>query len=284
MTARRTLVRVGGRIRQLPLGDTLAGVRELLTAARTYYVRPDGNDANTGRADTAGDAFATVQKAVDTLANLDLGTQQATIRIADGTYAPFELRSCVGALAPRIVGNTTTPANVLISATAATVNAVRAVNAGPWALGGLKLQASGSGASGIRAEGRTTITVADLTEFGACASRHMFARGGASIYVAANTRITGAAQTFFEAAYAGAYFEYVGGYTCTIVGTPVAGYATVVAGLCSVVVINAITFSGSATGIRYAVGTNSVIQTFGSGANYFPGDAAGTNDGSGVYS
>lgn len=284
MASRRPLVNVSGSIRELPTGDTLPGVRELLTAARTYYVRTDGSDSNTGLSNTAGGAFATVQKAVDTIANLDLGTQQATIQVADGTYAPFELRSCVGALAPRIVGNTTTPANVLISATAASVNAVRAVNAGAWALGGLKLQATGSGASGLRAEGRTTVTFSDFTEFGACASRHVFSRGGAAVYIVANTRITGAAQTFFEAAYAGAYFEYVGGYTCAIVGTPVAGYATVVAGLCSVVVINAITFSGSATGIRYAVGTNSVIQTFGSGANYFPGDAAGTNDGSGVYS
>lgn len=283
MASRRPLVNVSGSIRELPTGDTLPGVRELLTAARTYYVRADGSDSNSGLSNTAGGAFATVQKAVDTIANLDLGTQQATIQVADGTYAPFELRSCVGALAPRIVGNTTTPANVLISATAASVNAVRAVNAGAWVLGGLKLQASGSDASGVRAEGRTTITITNFTEFGACASRHMFARGGASIYVAANTRITGTSQTFFEAAYAGSYFEYAGGYTCTIVGNPAVGYATVVAGLCSVVVINAITFSGSATGMRYAVGTNSVIQTFGHGANYFPGDSVGTNDGSGFY-
>ena len=46
------------------------------------------------------------------------------------------------------------------------------------------------------------------------------------------------------------------------------------------------TFVGSATGARYSVDTGSVIFTGGGGANYFPGNAAGsggTTSGGGFY-
>jgi hypothetical protein len=39
---------------------------------------------------------------------------------------------------------------------------------------------------------------------------------------------------------------------------------------------NGSTFSGSATGKRYDVSTNAVIQTAGAGGNLLPGNSAGT--------
>ena len=44
-----------------------------------------------------------------------------------------------------------------------------------------------------------------------------------------------------------------------------------------------ITFSGSATGQRYNASQNSVINTYGGGASYFPGNAAGATATGGQY-
>ena len=72
------------------------GARELLTANRTYYVRTDGSDGNTGLANTSGGAFLTIQKAIDTAAALDLSVYNVTIQLADGTYtiaSPYWVRT-----------------------------------------------------------------------------------------------------------------------------------------------------------------------------------------------
>lgn len=59
-------------------------VRERLTANRTYYVSIGGSDGNDGM--TAGTAFATLQKAWNTIAPFDLGGYAVTISVAPGTY------------------------------------------------------------------------------------------------------------------------------------------------------------------------------------------------------
>lgn len=110
-------------------GYGITDTRELLSADRTYYVRTDGSDSNNGLANTAGGAFLTIQKPLDVVQNeLDLADYILTIRVADGTYDEYltlsnlvsnlVITSFGGAPWPvRIIGNTTTPANVKIRPT-----------------------------------------------------------------------------------------------------------------------------------------------------------------------
>jgi hypothetical protein len=66
--------------------------REVLLAARTYFVRTDGDDANNGLTNSAGGAFETIQRACDVISNdIDRNGQAVTVKIGAGNYAGFSL-------------------------------------------------------------------------------------------------------------------------------------------------------------------------------------------------
>jgi hypothetical protein len=71
--------------------------------------------------------------------------------------------------------------------------------------------------------------------------------------------------------------------TITLSGTPAFAGAFCQVLYCSQLIINANTFSGSATGTRYSVALNSIIETGGAGATYLPGNAAGATATGGIY-
>ena len=100
------------------------GGREVLTAARNYYVATTGLDSNDGLA--VGTPFLTIQKAIDVAAGLDTGIYNVTINVADGTYSTvgtaLTLKTITGAGVVSIVGNATTPTNCIISVTSGFVS------------------------------------------------------------------------------------------------------------------------------------------------------------------
>lgn len=252
----------------------LTKIRERLTAARTYYVRTDGNDSNTGLVNNSGGAFLTIQKAIDTVTGtLDLGIYNVTIQVADGTYTnTVALKSYLtGGGQVSLVGNTTTPANVVVSTTSA--NAFSGNNCGLWRISGIKVQTTTSGRGFLVIGKGTQIEFNGLMDFGTCVNEHMLISTGAVVRMLTNWNITGGSSAHVNASSQGQFAAAA--LTCTLTGTPAFTYFAE-CDMVSLEVFQSITFTGSATGGRYRVQTNGVINTYGGGATYLPGNTAGT--------
>ncbi|WP_453942771.1 hypothetical protein [Bradyrhizobium sp. USDA 372] len=255
--------------------------REVLTADRTYYVRTDGNNANNGLTNTAGGAFLTIQKAVDVVASLDLSIYQATIQVGPGTYAGgIVLTGCVGSKPPSLVGDTTTPANVVISHN----NDVVACT-GPtsyWRVGGFKITATSG--HGLRCT-TGAVLIFEKMEFGSfnASFSQLYAESYGAIqagFAIFNYTITGGAAVHANAAYGG--FIQLPYNTITLVGTPAfAAFAT--ANNLGQLRADSVTFSGGATGKRYDANSLGLINGTGGNATYFPGSIAGTTATGGQY-
>lgn len=252
-----------------------AARREVLTANRTYYVRTDGSDSNTGLANTAGGAFLTPQKAWNVALTLDLSGFSITVEIAAGTYS-----SGVAATTP-LVGGTLTfngvGATTIVQTT--TANCFSASGGAKFTLTNMKLDST-SGSLLFASDGGSIFPGTGLT-FGSTTASHMRANSGGTIqavYGAAWTTDGGAGFRLW--ALGG--FIGVDGVTETLSGTPaVTTWAE--ADFLGRISAFGYTFSGAATGARYGATQNSMINTFGAGASYFPGNAAGSTATGGQY-
>jgi hypothetical protein len=251
--------------------------RQQLTAARTYYVRTDGGDGNTGLANTAGGAFLTIQKAINAAGALDNGGFDITIQVGNGTYTGANtLKSFVGSGKIIIVGDETTPANVVISVTSGNCFSGNGV-LGTYSLRGMQLKTTTSGIC-IRAFSLTYVEFQNI-DF-AASVHHIQAQNQSVITATGNWSISGGADIHI-ASYVGSSVN-TNGRTITITGTPNFTSYFVDASF-AMAYCYGMTFSGSATGARYNVSLNGVIFTNGGGANYLPGNAAGTTATGGQY-
>ena len=255
----------------------VAWARERLTAARTYYVRTDGSDSNTGLANTAGVAFLTIQKAINAVTGLDIATYSVTIQLADGTYSGATVVNgpWLGSGTVTIQGNAATPANVLLTSSGATITAS---NGAAITLTGFKVTSTGN--FNLLANSGAKISFSNLN-IGACVAHQVRANTGASITCTGNYTISGGAWAHLVALESGAIF--VQAKTVTISGTPAFSVGFCDLNFCGFIEANGNTFSGSATGKRYSVATNSVLYVAGAATTYLPGDTAGTTATGGQY-
>ncbi|USE79475.1 hypothetical protein NDR89_23070 [Cupriavidus gilardii] len=254
--------------------------RTLLVANRSYYVATTGNDNNDGL--SPGTAFATLQKAWDTIKNtLDLGGFAVTVNVATGTYAPL--------LPSGFVIGATGPGSVTFAGSSATIS-TSTLSAAIGASAGAQLTVTGftvsnslTDASGITSTGYgTLVAVGSGMAFEFCSGSHMLAHSGGIINVVASYAITSGASAHLNTANNGA-IALQGGITVAISGTQ--GFPTAFALATGLSQINAggVTFTGTGSGTRYNVGSNSMINSSGGGPNYFPGHIDGVSGSGGIY-
>lgn len=284
----------GGKIGDVPApaaGDGAAGkllkadgtwtnARRLLTADTTLYVATTGSDSNPG---TSGSPYLTIQKAVNVaLYEIDPGPYQIIISIANGTYAGAVRISgnvvgtgpLVGNLniAPlTLLGNTTTPTNVVLSG-GVTITRGAMVNF-----------------SGLNPT--TTTIVADSSYLGITGNctfsgtaAHLQIQRRSTLFVSADYTISGSSSvpahiTMSQQCAAG----YAGVRVITLSGTNVWSQAFMILRRDCTMVMNAISFPGTATGQRYLVESCSAIDTQGQNPAGLPGDVAGLATSNGVY-
>lgn len=269
-----------GTSKQVAASYIAAISREILSSARTYYVRTDGSDSNDGLANTSGGAFLTIQKAIDTVASrLDIQAGVVvTIQVADGTYTGANvLRPFFGAGSVTIQGNNTTPANVVVSTTSA--HCFATYGKCVYTLKDMKLQTTTSGWAIVCTAG-ATITHSNMN-FGACANGHMYVSNSASIISSTSYAISGSASVHVQASIIGSW-QSTGG-TVTLTGTPAFSTGFAVSSNVSAIYAGGTTYSGSATGKRYDATLNATISSNGGGSSFFPGDSAGTTATGGQY-
>jgi hypothetical protein len=257
-----------------------AYVREKLAADRTYYVRADGNDSNTGLANTAGGAFLTLQKAANAMMGLDCNQKNVTVQIGDGTYtAGITLGPLLSPGIVTIQGNAATPTNVVISTTSASCITVRGNHhANAIVVKDMKLTVATSG--NCLFVQTSTVSFTNLN-FGAAAAYHISASNGSRLTCTGSYAISAGALVHINSEYFGLFVKAAAS-TVTITNTP--NFSTAYAQAYSGFLIDANgTFSGSATGTRYLASYNGIIYTGGAGATYFPGNGSGSTAYGGQY-
>ncbi|MGV1047680.1 MAG: hypothetical protein ACOYD4_04025 [Solirubrobacterales bacterium] len=259
---------------------TASGSVPIISTNRTWYVRKDGSDANTGTADTAGGAWLTIQKAVDMVSSAVINPGiVATIQVRDGTYnESVVLRTLMSGGSVLLIGNQATPSNVNVTNTGNVFTCGSAVNtASGWAVSSLRV-ASPTG-YGFVAGALSSLTTSNVS-FGSC--NVAWGTGGGRLNVNGNNVLAGSG-TYAIQSFRNGSIIFSTTTTNTISGTPAwTAFAYSDSGSYLLFPLTSANV-GSATGNRYSAIGNGVIDVQTGGANVFPGNAVGTTATGGQY-
>lgn len=279
----------GGIIPDTGSGRWYAMNREVLNANRTYFVRTDGNDNNTGLVDSAGGAFLTWQKAIDVAFSLDWGIYNVTIKAGGSGARVFTLTSgnrlvipnaAVGAGKLILEGDTTTPTNVRFTSSESIRYLENTCNTNFIDVQGFHFVSSGvtTNTSFIVNTGTSTLTI-NQCDFGVMSTGT--ASGRAQIWV-----FNGVVRMLNAAISGGNSYAHVwmlragkfirDGGTVTLTNTPAfSSFFYINDGATAGWFAPTNPYSGSATGRKYEI-TGGGIALQSTDVNYFPGNQAGT--------
>jgi hypothetical protein len=269
-----------------------------LTANKTWYVRTDGNDANDGSANDAAHAFRTIQKAVNYISeNFNVGTYSATVQIGAGMYSENVIlpkySSSTGSINLKGSGKTNT--NVVVINKVG-INAV--ASSGKYAVSDLSISASVNSEFTpgvvycVHAQQGVDITLQNVDLVynegaGVVGVTRSVARAAGGIIrfssgcrIQANGQSTGSGIVILLSNDGGVVWLNEDMEINGICATTILLSLT---GLFRRVMTPGRVITGTVTGTRYAVSTNAICDTAGGGANFFPGNAAGSTSTGGQY-
>ncbi len=260
-----------------------AGTRIRLTANTSFYVNASSGNDTTGIG-TSALPWATLQHAASTLQNsYDLAGFVVTFACT-GTFTAGVL---IGA---QFIGQTLASSVVFDGGGTAQINVVssdcfNSLNGGKFVVQNFGLLSTSGSTSGGTTANVFAINQGTIyhqgNNFGSCVGFHMSLYGsGAIITALGNYTISGSAIAHISNGLLAAYASNVG-ITITLTGTP--AFSSFVAVTGGGAITSGSIFSGAATGPRYSMSGGGIIQVNGAGATYFPGNSAGTNDGTGIY-
>ena len=243
----------------------------VLSSNRTYYVRTDGSNANTGLVNNAGGAFLTIQKAIDTVYNINFNSYDVTIQVADGTYTSGGTLTGnhFGGGNLYIYGNLTTYANCIVSVSSGDCFTVQSAQV---TIKGFKLISSTG--SGIVAYTNSSVNSGNM-DFGTCGSNHVEVGTGGSINLSASYNISGGAVGHLHCG----SFGYIGvpsTNSIVISGTP--AFSSYFIGVAQGTVSwGGPNITGTATGPKFLAHNGGLIVTPQSFSySSIPGSTAGT--------
>lgn len=248
--------------------------RWTVTGAVTFYVDNAVGQAaaNTDGLATGTAAFSTVQAAVNTLCNdLDIVASQVTIQLTSGqTYVEnVELKNyvCSGLTAtqnePVIRGDPTsfvTSANYVLNAGAG-IGIVAVRVATPWRLLGFTCRGTNS-TTGIciEADFGSVIYVSTAMRFTG-AQFNMLAVNGAQVEALSSYEIAGNCVVHIISSGSGSQFIHQASNTVTLTGTPAWSSAFISVADCASALMRSITYSGTATGVRWLSDFSAILDT-----------------------
>jgi hypothetical protein len=257
----------------------------------TYYVATTGSDSNPG---TLAAPWLTLQHAVDVIQNgYFLNGYSVTINVAAGTYSAGAALS--GSLNGSINFVGPSSGTAIINGSGycfSVINSATCLLSGNFSLN--QTNASGQANACVVAGTGGVVTLSGTSggsrvQFGTAQTYHMNAFGGGRIGMSLSPNnvywVTGNAsvghwnaQELSNILMNGASID---------IFNPSTGFTTfATATNLSLIEASGITFTGNpgtATGARYSITANSVINTSGGGASYFPGNSAGSSASGGQY-
>ncbi len=263
-------------------------IMPVITANTTYYINNStGSDTNNGT--TTGTAWATIAHALTTLQNYNLNGNTVTLQLATtGTsYAVPNSMTAPSNGTLLIQGQVGSQSSVTIAGTGIAGSGFMALSGGSWQLQYLTLQnQSTGGVNGVIGNAATasfqncTFTGNQAGNTGWC----LFASAGATF-----TLLSG--NIFSPQSCGGAIECANGGTIIQSANQTCSGTFAVATAFCNCTIGGIFTMTqagftwtgGTVTGPRYSATLNSIINTNGGGANFFPGSTVGSTATGGQY-